>query len=62
MANPIFNYFREAREELKKVVWPTRKETQNNTMLVIGISLFVSVFLGLLDLGLTYVLNTYIIR
>jgi preprotein translocase subunit SecE len=62
MANRIFSYFRESREELKKVVWPTRKETQNNTMLVIGISLFVAVFLGLLDLGLNYLLNTFIIR
>ncbi len=62
MAIRIFSYFRESREELKKVVWPTRKETQNNTMLVIGISLFVAVFLGLLDLGLNYLLNTFIIR
>lgn len=62
MANRIFSYFRESREELKKVVWPTRKETQNNTMLVIGISLFVAAFLGLLDLGLNYLLNTFIIR
>lgn len=62
MAIRIFSYFRESREELKKVVWPTRKETQNNTMLVIGISLFVAVFLGVLDLGLNYLLNTFIIR
>lgn len=58
----LFSYFRESREELKKVVWPTWLETRNNTMLVIGISLFVAAFLGLLDLGLKFLLNTYIIR
>lgn len=58
----FLSYFRESREELKKVVWPTWLETRNNTMLVIGISLFVAAFLGLLDLGLKFLLNTYIIR
>ncbi len=58
----LFSYFRESREELKKVVWPTWLETRNNTLLVIGVSLFVAAFLGVLDLGLKYLLNTYIIR
>lgn len=58
----FLSYFRESREELKKVVWPTWLETRNNTMLVIGISLFTAAFLGLLDLGLKFLLNTYIIR
>lgn len=58
----LFSYFRESREELKKVVWPTWLETRNNTMLVIAISLFTAGFLGLLDLGLKFLLNTYIIR
>lgn len=62
MANRIFSYFRESREELKKVVWPSWLETRNNTLLVIGISLFVAAFLGVLDFGLNYLLNTYIIR
>ncbi len=46
-------YFREAREELRKVAWPTWLETRNNTLLVMGISIFVAIFLGLADIGLS---------
>lgn len=45
-----FTYFREAREEIQKVVWPTRKELQRHTIIVIVIALGVAGFLGLLDL------------
>jgi len=53
MANKIVNYFKESRHELKKVVWPSRKEAIKHTLIVIGISLAVAAFLGLAD----YVLN-----
>lgn len=53
MAIRLPSYFREAREELRKVAWPTWLETRNNTLLVIGISVFVAVFLGLADIGLS---------
>ena len=45
----LTTYFREARDELRKVVWPTRRETVNHTLIVIGVSVAVGVFLGLLD-------------
>ncbi len=53
MAFSLITYFREAREELKKVAWPTWLETRNNTILVMGISVFVALFLGLADIGLS---------
>jgi len=62
MANPLVTYLREAREELRKVSWPRWPETRNNTLLVVGISLFVAVFLGLLDLGLNFVLQLVLNR
>lgn len=58
----ILSYFRESREELKKVVWPSRRETRNNTLMVIGISLFVAAFLGLVDVGLKFLLDTFLIK
>jgi preprotein translocase subunit SecE len=58
----LISYFRESREELKKVVWPTRRETRNNTLMVIGISLFVAGFLGLVDMGLKFILNKFLIQ
>ncbi len=51
--NRLTRYLKESKDELKKVVWPTRQETVRNTLLVIGISLGVALFLGLMD----YILN-----
>jgi preprotein translocase subunit SecE len=60
MSNRIISYFRESQEELKKVAWPTWLETRNNTLLVIGISLFVALVLGLADIGLSTLLKILI--
>ena len=49
MANKIINYFKESKAELKKVTWPTKKETTKHTLLVIGVSLAVAAFLGGID-------------
>jgi preprotein translocase subunit SecE len=45
----ISRYFQESLEEMKKVTWPTKKETYTYTVLVIVISLAVAAFLGILD-------------
>ena len=45
----ISRYLQESLEEMKKVTWPTKKETSNYTWLVIAISLAVAAFLGILD-------------
>ncbi len=47
------SYVKESWEELKKVVWPTKKETLNHTLMVIGISTGVALFLGVVDYLLT---------
>lgn len=49
----IFNYFKASFAEIKKVSWPTRKETTQYTILVILLSLAVALLLG----GLDYVFN-----
>jgi preprotein translocase subunit SecE len=51
--NRLVRYFQEAYTELRKVVWPTPETTRKHTLLVIGISLFVALYFGVLD----YVLN-----
>ena len=45
----IIAYFREAFAEMKKVVWPTKKQTTNYTLVVIALSISVAIFFGLLD-------------
>lgn len=42
-------YFSEVIRELKKVTWPSRKQTLNKTLLVIAISLILAVYLGGID-------------
>jgi preprotein translocase subunit SecE len=45
----ILNYFGEVRAELVKVTWPTREQTLNMTWLVVGVSIVVALYLGILD-------------
>ncbi len=49
MPNKLTNYIKASIEEMKKVTWPTKKETYSYTFLVLGISLAVAAFLGILD-------------
>ncbi|PIR12853.1 preprotein translocase subunit SecE [Candidatus Falkowbacteria bacterium CG11_big_fil_rev_8_21_14_0_20_39_10] len=56
----IIDYIKASIEEMKKVTWPTKKETYNYTILVIGISLAVAVFLGGLDYIFTFALELVI--
>lgn len=48
----MVQFFREVVEELKKVVWPTRRETVSYTLTVIVFSVAVSAILGAADFGL----------
>lgn len=43
------NYFRQSFQELKKVKWPTRKETWSMTLAVIAYAVFLGVIVLLLD-------------
>lgn len=56
----LWQYFKESKEELKKVAWPTRKATWRNTWIVIGFSLFLAVFLGVLDFAFNYALEWFL--
>jgi preprotein translocase subunit SecE len=51
--NKLTTYIRESIGELKKVIWPSRKQTKNYTLIVIGMSLGVAIFFAVLD----YVFN-----
>ncbi len=53
MINKIVKFLREVRIELKKVNWPSRKETIGATSVVIIIVIIVAIFLGLVDIGLS---------
>jgi preprotein translocase subunit SecE len=46
-------FLREVKIELKKVTWPTRKQTVGSTVVVIILVAIISLFLGLVDFGLS---------
>jgi len=47
-----WKFFQDARTEVRKVVWPTRRETVQTTMMVIGMVVLVALFLWVLDMFL----------
>ena len=53
VTNAVSDYFRGALSEMKKVIWPSKKQTTNYTIIVIILSIGVAVFFGVLD----YVFN-----
>ncbi len=53
-------FFREVKVELKKVTWPSRKETLTSTSVVLALVLLASFFLGVVDLGLSRLIRSII--
>ena len=53
MIEKIKQFFREVKVETKKVVYPSREELIGSTWVVIVTVMVISVFLGIVDLGLT---------
>ena len=46
-------FLREVKVELKKVTWPTRKQTIGSTAVVIILVMIISFFLAIVDIGLS---------
>lgn len=53
-------FFREVRVELKKVTWPSRKETIASTSVVLITVILVAFFLGIVDLGLSRLIKIFL--
>lgn len=48
-----------ARTEARKVVWPTRKETTQTTLMVVVMVVIVGILLWLLDMGLVWAVRMF---
>lgn len=53
----IIEFLNDVKLEMKKVTWPTKKETFRFTLVVILMSVVLALFLGLLDFGFVKFLN-----
>jgi preprotein translocase subunit SecE len=46
-------FLREVKVELKKVTWPSRKQTMGSTLVVLVVVAIIALFLGIVDAGLS---------
>jgi len=53
-------FLTDAKVELKKVTWPTRKELLSTTAVVIVLVILIAFFLGIVDLGLVKIIKNVI--
>ncbi|PIU98257.1 preprotein translocase subunit SecE [Candidatus Wolfebacteria bacterium CG03_land_8_20_14_0_80_40_12] len=57
MLNRLKSYIINSYHELHRVNWPTRKETVRLVLIVVGLSIGVAIFLGILDMVFVYLLE-----
>ena len=53
----LSRWFREMKSELKKVVWPTKSQMLNNTLIVLACVLVVGIFIVIFDFVGTQVIE-----
>lgn len=56
-ASRIKRFFRELKSELKKVVWPSKNQMVNNTLIVLLCVLIVGIFIWVFDAVAGLVIN-----
>lgn len=54
------NYFKGVRAEMKKVIWPSKKELANYTGVVVLVSLIIAIIIYLLDFLIHSVLSLFL--
>ena len=61
MFEKLISYLKETRQEMRHVNWPSRQNTIRFTLLVIGVSAIVAIFLGSLDFLFQYLLGKFVL-
>ena len=56
----ISKWFRDFRSECKKIVWPTRKQVVNNTLVVIAVAIVVCILVYVMDVSFGFVRDTIV--
>lgn len=54
------NFLKGVKAEMRKVIWPSKKDLINYTLVVIGISVAVAALVYLIDLGIGAILKQFI--
>ena len=61
MLSKIITFLKEVKLEIKKVNWPSRQQTIKYTLIILGISATVALFLGGLDFLFTILLDRFVL-
>ena len=56
----FFSFFGDSWNELKKVRWPNRKELISYTVIVLAVTLIVTVYFWVLDIGISQLVDLVI--
>ncbi|MFA6253831.1 MAG: preprotein translocase subunit SecE [Candidatus Paceibacterota bacterium] len=60
--NRLLNYFKDTRSEMNHVSWPTREQTINFTVIVLGFSVLIGLLLGVFDFAFSDLLKIFILK
>ncbi|MCF6411870.1 preprotein translocase subunit SecE [Pseudalkalibacillus salsuginis] len=60
IAQKTGRFFSNVVKELKRVSWPNRKELTKYTITVLTTVVFIVIFFYLVDLGLTWIIETFL--
>jgi len=58
----VKQFLREVKTELKKVTWPSRKDTLSGTLVVLVAVFIIAIFLGIVDSGLSNLIKELLKR
>ncbi len=58
--NKLLQFLKDVKVELGKVVWPTRRQALKIMGIVVFFSVFVALFLGLIDYGLARLIGLFV--
>ena len=61
MIEKIKDFFKETKLEMYKVTWPSKQDLISSTIVVVVISIFFAVYLGVVD-GLLTVVYRYLVK
>ncbi len=60
MTGKLNAFFGNVKAELQKVTWPSKKDTYGSTMVVIVVVMFCAVYLGVVDMILSRLIQVFL--
>jgi len=56
----IAKFTAQVRTELIKVSWPTRKEVMTSSLVILTLTAFLAIFIGIIDLALSKIVSIFL--